>query len=148
VLAILAILAALLVPHVGGFLAWGHRAAYDAYRHTLELSVIAYYTADPVVRVWPIWGASVGRPVDENNNNGRFDDLGDAKNGLIHIWKLYHRGFIAGMDAVRSADGRPGRHGHGILGSYVWYVADGDGTVRSLLGDGTRWLSGFQGVWP
>jgi prepilin-type N-terminal cleavage/methylation domain-containing protein len=152
VLAILAILAALLVPQIGPFLRRGDRAAYDADKHTLELSVMAYYTAG-VVRVWPIHGASVGRPVD-GNNDGDFADAVDVRNGMINIPRLVGGGFLGGPDAVRSARGGPGWHiGATSAGRYIWYVADADGTVRSLFWGNEPatpavWVGGFQGVYP
>jgi prepilin-type N-terminal cleavage/methylation domain-containing protein len=152
VLAILAILAALLVPQIGPFLRRGDRAAYDADKHTLELSVMAYYTAG-VVRVWPIHGVRVGTPVDANRD-GDFDDPGDARNGMIDIGRLAGGGFIAGLDAVRSARGGPRWHPTATsAGRYIWYVADAAGTVRSLFwinepATPAVWVGGFQGVYP
>jgi len=153
VLAILAILAALIVPQLGGFLARGHRAAYDADKHVLELAVMTYWTADPLTPRWPIHGASVGQPVDANND-GDFVDVGDHRHGMINIPRLVVAGLLADNFAVRSVDGRSGRHifPAGVVqhGSYVWYVADGHGTVRSLFRRAAppAWLSGFQGVYP
>jgi prepilin-type N-terminal cleavage/methylation domain-containing protein len=153
VLAILAILAALLVPQLGGFLRRGDRASYDADRHTLELSVMAYHTADPARRAWPIHGARVGAPVDANGD-GDFDEVGDARNGMIDIGRLADGGFIAGRDAVRSARGGSRWHPTAnSTGRYIWFVADGDGTVRSLFwrNEPTTpavWGWDFQGVYP
>ncbi|MCL0089562.1 prepilin-type N-terminal cleavage/methylation domain-containing protein [Dehalococcoidia bacterium] len=158
VLAILAILAALLGPQLAGFLARGDRASYDADKRTLELSVMAYYTADPVVREWPIWGPDVGAPYDHDNDGNLFDHP-SARNGLIDIDRLVAAGLLADDAAVRSADGHSHRHRHATSeGSYIWYVADEDGTIKSMFwdaedkdGDGvtTEWLGdGFWGVYP
>jgi len=153
VLAILAILAALLVPQVGVFLRRGDRASYDADKHTLELSVMAYYTAHPAEREWPIHGANVGAPVD-GNRDGDFVDGVDRRNGMIDIGRLVDGGYIGGPDAVRSARGGANWHPNATSeGSYIWYVADEDGTIGSLFWENepTRpavWVGGFQDVYP
>ncbi|MCL0074057.1 prepilin-type N-terminal cleavage/methylation domain-containing protein [Dehalococcoidia bacterium] len=153
VLAILAILAALLVPQFAGFLRRGDEASYDADKHTLELSVMAYYTADPAVREWPIWGPDVGVPVDANRD-GDFRDRGDQKNGMIDIDKLVAAGLLDDDAAVRSARGGRDWHPNATSdGSYIWYVADEDGTIGSLFWENepTRpavWVAGFQDVYP
>jgi hypothetical protein len=147
--AILAILAALLTPQITGFLRRGDRAAYDADKQTLELSVIAYHTAG-VVRVWPTHNVTVGRPVD-GNTDGDFADIGDVRNGMIDIPRLVAGGFLGGPDAVRSARGGAGWHiGANSTGRYIWYVANAAGTVRSLFWRPTPagWIPDFQGVYP
>lgn len=153
VLAILAILAALLVPQLTGFLRRGDRVSYDYDKHALEMSVLSYYTADPAVREWPIHGENVGRPFD-HNDDGDFHDRGDERNGMIDMRRLADGGYIAGPDAVRSARGHRNWHPNATsAGSYIWYVADADGTVGSLFWENEPttpavWVSGFQNVYP
>jgi len=153
VLAILAILAALIVPQLSGFLARGGRASYDADKHVLEIAVMAYYTEDPIAPEWPILGDSVGRPVD-GNHDGDFDEGGDARNGIIDVRGLVGGGYIGGRDAIRSARGGPRWQQFATSeGSYIWYIADRDGTVRSLFWKNEPalppvWVGGFQNVYP
>lgn len=147
VLAILAILAALLGPQFAAFLRRGDEVSYNADKHTLELSVMAYYTDQGE---WPIHGDDVGPPVD-HNNDGDFRDRDDYRNGMINIDRLVAAGLLADDAEVRSA--RRGRNWHYCAtseGSYIWYVADEDGTIGSLFWDVEegKWVSGFQDVYP
>ncbi|MBT9160572.1 MAG: Type II secretion system protein G [Dehalococcoidia bacterium] len=160
VLAILAILAALLVPHLVGWIARGHEASYDADKRVLELAVLAYYARDPLAPRWPTHGGvaphlgAVGRPAPIPAPPA--DILPANRHGLINITRLVAGGFLAGPDAVRSAgvQQHPGLTPRPSTGSYIWYIADARGTVRSVFWDAAatppawRVVDGFQGVYP
>ncbi|MBT9163809.1 MAG: Type II secretion system protein G [Chloroflexi bacterium] len=159
VLAILAILAALLVPHLAGFLARGHRAAYDADREVLEAAVLAFHTERPIPPTWPTHGqgepvgaAAVGAPA--TGTGAAVGTIIVPRRGLIDIGALVARGYLKDAAALRSARGGPTQHPTATsTWSYIWYVADIHGTVMSMFWD-TRvappvWRGdGFHGVYP
>ncbi len=157
VLAILAILAALLVPQVAGILRRGHAASYEADKSALELATMDYFA---VRARWPTHGGvaphfgAVGRPAPIPAPPA--DILPANRHGLINITRLVAGGFLAGPDAVRSAgvQQHPGLTPRPSTGSYIWYIADARGTVRSVFWDAAatppvwRVVDGFQGVYP
>ncbi len=147
VLAVMAVLAAVVVPSVSGFLGRSKERAWDADRNTIQAAVDSYRT-DIKKRVgnpWPVSdNKTIGVPTD-NNTDGDYIDVADLKKGIIDIKKLSDDGYIKGADAVKSANVAAAHTTatNSPSGSYVWYI-DSTGVVHSLYRDTSTWQTDFQ----
>ncbi len=143
-LAVLAVLAAVVVPSVSGFLGRSKERAWEADQRTLNAAV-AGWRGDVAKRasdhLWPTIGAkstsdniggTIGDPVD-GNGDGDFMDASD-NNTFIDIKELADENYLDGADAVESALvdatnlGTTNTNSPG--GSYAWYI-DSKGGMQS-----------------
>ncbi len=113
VLAVLAILAAIVVPNVGGYLSRAKDRSWDADRNILQAGVDGYRTdiKQRVGNPWPVSdNKTIGIPTD-NNTDGDFIDVSDLKKGIIDVGKLTTDKYIKSADAVKSANADRGQVG-------------------------------------
>src|SRR3989304_521964 len=100
VLAVLAILAAVVVPNVAGFLARGKERAWDADRNILQAAVDSWRTdiSKRSGNKWPVTdNVTIGIPTTSGSNI-------TAVKGKIDIVKLSNEAYVKGADAVKSAN--------------------------------------------
>ncbi len=104
VLAIMAILIAIVVPNLTGFLGRGKQQSYTADRNIIQAAVDAYYTdtAGGTVNEWP---------------------TSDAATGAIVFTELTGANLLREMPTSASS-------AHGGTGTYEWKIDD-DGLVQS-----------------
>ena len=135
VLSVLAILAAVIVPSVAGYLGRSKERAWDADRNILQASVDSYRT-DIGKRSGNPWPTSdnktIGKPTVTDNVT---DSIQSGKRyGIIDIGALASENYLKSADAVKSARTGTGFHntaGNTVSGSYVWYI-DTKGVVHSI----------------
>ncbi len=144
VLAVMAILAAVIIPNVSGYLGRAKERAWEADRNVLQAAVDSYRTdiAKRSGNPWPLitgppWVLGIPTVVTDKTAI-------DASKGVIDIAKLYNasdptKNYLKGLDSVKSAlqaaNFATGTTGLSTIdGSYVWYV-DADGVVKSVLYD-------------
>lgn len=114
VIGLMAILAAVIIPNVTGFLQRGERQAWNGDKRALQAAVDAYYT-DPGnrvagVRQWP-------------TINGTASDTYNASTVAISMPKLVNGNYLKEIpDSAGTATGG--------TGNYNWYV-DSKGRVQS-----------------
>lgn len=118
VLAILAILVAVVIPNLGGFLNRGKQQAYESDRRGIQVAVDAYYT-DEVVQ------GSGPRKYPTTSGSGADDPTGGT-NSYIDFDLLINNNFLENTPDSATTDNEPG-----ATGNYSWYV-DSKGRVRSL----------------
>lgn len=140
VLAVLAILAAVVVPNVAGFVSRGKQRAWEADRNILQSSVDSWRTdiSKRSGNKWPVTdNVTIGIPTTSGANI-------TANNGKIDIVKLSNEAYIKGADAVKSAHTTYHTTAtNNVSGSYVWYI-DSNGVVHSIYYDGAAWQTDFQ----
>ncbi len=150
--ALLAIISAVVIPNVTGYLGRGESAAYQGDLRLIQGAVDGYY-ADPANRIggkkaYPLKGAdalkiSGGTPVDAAND-GTWDTVATIVTSgyFINFTTLVTAKLINDVPGSASADNTGG-----VSGSYSWYVGS-DGKVNAILA-ADHTLSGFQsGIYP
>ncbi len=144
VLSVLAILAAVIVPNVAGYLGRSKERAWDADRNILQASVDSYRT-DIKKRTGNPWPTSdnktIGKPTVTDGTA-----TPSAANGVIDIGQLATENYLKGADAVKSAKTGTGFHTtatNSPSGSYLWYI-DSNGVVHSTYYDGSAWKDDLQ----
>lgn len=122
-LAVLAILAAIVAPDIGGLLRSSERKAYDADRRLLSAAVDSWRkerAGGRGAKPWPTMDGTVGPP-----------DL-PRVNTFIDIARLAAGRYLKGSDAIASADKTKNSTAtNGSAGSYGWFI-DGEGVVSSV----------------
>jgi len=154
VLAIMGVLAAIVVPNVGGFFSAGQEQSYNGDQSTLQTAVNGFRTDSGNIGNKNPTEANFKSKADATKNCGgtgigtpsatcaSWIDLNVLVNGSAPI----PGGFIQGTDSVSSADKLKNTTAtQATSGSYGWYV-DASGVVRS--GFGATNLTGFQQVYP
>jgi len=142
VLAVMAVLAAVVVPNVTGFLGRGKERSWNADQGILQAAVDSWRTdiGNRVGNPWPTIGAlnagiggTIGDPADGGTPDGDFVDAADT-NSFIDIAALATGNYIKGADAVKSALKDATNIGstntNDPSGSYAWYI-DSNGVVQS-----------------
>ncbi len=162
VIAIIGILAAVIVPRMGGFFSQGEEAAFTGEKNTLQSAVDAYFATSGVERQDLDGGEGPGLYPTYSGEGGSFPDVGDpaeasnASGPIINMDFLmsangnYNQGYIREgyiSEYPKSAcqlNGNVDSPGH-----YCWYV-DSDGQVQAKYwnGSGSEWLDGYQDVYP
>ncbi len=150
--ALLAIISAVVIPNVTGYLGRGESAAYKGDVRLIQGAVDAYY-ADPAYKIggkkaFPLKGGdalkiSGGLPVDAAND-GAWDTVATIVTSgyFINFDTLVTAKLINAVPGSASADNTGG-----VSGSYSWYVGT-DGKVNSFLASDHS-LTGFvDGVFP
>ncbi len=161
VIAIIGILAAVIVPRMGGFFSQGEEAAFTGEKNTLQSAVDAYFGNSGVERHY-LGQEGPGLYPTYNGEGGSFPDVGDpaeasnAPGPIINMVFLmsandnYDRGCIREgyiskyPKSACQLNGNEDNPGH-----YYWYV-DSDGQVQAKYwnGSGSEWLDGYQDVYP
>ncbi len=161
--ALLAIISAVVIPNVTGYLGRGESAAYQGDLRLIQSAVDGYY-ADPANRIggkkaYPLKGAgtvaqsnaqkiSGGTPVDADNGGGTpgtttWDGTPSTNGYFIDFTALVTAKLITDVPGSASADNTGG-----VSGSYSWYVGS-DGKVNSILASDHLATHGFvSGVFP
>jgi prepilin-type N-terminal cleavage/methylation domain-containing protein len=134
VLAILAILIAIVVPNLTGFLGRGKQSSFQADRDTIQAAVDAYYTAGSTKNEWPTLG-----------DGGSFlgTDVGAASRAntyYINIADLVSERYLEGAPESSDSSFNNG----GGSGSYGWYI-DANGIVQAGNDDNGV---GYNGNYP
>ncbi len=143
VLAVLAVMAAIVVPNVAGFLGRGKERAFEGDRRILQGAVDAWRT-DIGARTgnpWPTVGGVKGTPADASDPvDGDYVDAGDT-NSFIKLSLLTTGNVLKGNDTVKSYKyaatatlGDTGVASSGNVGSYLWYI-DTNGLVQAYRWD-------------
>jgi prepilin-type N-terminal cleavage/methylation domain-containing protein len=155
VLALLAILAAVVVPNLTGFLTRGGERAYNTDRDTIQTAVDAYKVDHVVGGKYqdPIKGADKskgGKPQwNDTNGNGVRDSgedwktVGGVKTNayFIKFEELVNKKYLAEIPQSASRDNKSG-----LKGSYGWYV-DANGKVNAYYYPSVN-KYGYQGIYP
>ncbi|MBF8264691.1 MAG: hypothetical protein HW384_555 [Dehalococcoidia bacterium] len=153
--ALLAIISAVVIPNVTGYLGRGESAAYKGDLRLIQSAVDGYY-GDPANRIggkkaYPLKGAgtvaqsnaqkiSGGTPLDPGNDG--WDGTPSTSGYFIDFTALVTAKLITDVPGSASADNTGG-----VSGSYSWYVGS-DGKVNAILA-ATHTLTGFQdGIFP
>ena len=124
VLAVMAVLAAVVIPNVAGFLSRGKERAFDADRRILQSAVDAW-RSDVGARSgnpWPTVGGVKGALAD---NAALGVDTSATTSTVIKVSLLTTGNYIKGNDAVKSfaySTGTATGATNVPIGSYVWYV--------------------------
>lgn len=113
VLALMAVLAAIVIPNVQGFLGRGKQDAYNSDRKTLQVAADAYYTAAANRTTFPTKNGASGTPSGSANTYIDTDLLVNGK-------------YINEAPASASTYNLSS-----ATGSYGWYV-DTNGRVQSI----------------
>ena len=149
--ALLAIISAVVIPNVTGYLGRGESAAYKGDLRLIQGAVDAYY-ADPANKIggkkaYPLKGTvnaektSGGTPVGDGTSWTSPVTVGTGY-FFINFDGLVTANLINAVPASASADNKVG-----ATGSYTWYV-DATGKVQSKLAS-DRVTTGFvDGVYP
>ena len=147
VLAIVGVLAAVVVPNVGGFLGKGSKQSFDADRQTLQTASDSFRTdASNIPKAFSTIGALSAATTDDCTGGKGAGTPGTGCNPYIDIAALVDGanvdqsvdgskevagGLLANTDSVKSAD--PAKNvgaTNSPAGSYGWYI-DANGQVRS-----------------
>ncbi|MBI2919034.1 MAG: prepilin-type N-terminal cleavage/methylation domain-containing protein [Chloroflexi bacterium] len=139
VLAVLAVLAAVVIPNVSGFLGRGKERAFDADKRLLQAAVDAWRTdiANRSGNPWPTVGGVKG---DLADNGVLGVDTSTSTSTVIKVSLLTTGTYLKGNDVVKScaysnnsASPPVNSGGNGCsnvpVGSYVWYI-DSNGLVQ------------------
>ncbi len=163
VLSVLAILAAVIVPNVSGYLGRAKERGWAADRDILQSAVDSYRTdiSKRSGNRWPTQGqtsenrtvtvlgvpalsASTTAPYTVNVTAGQA-----TSKGIIDIGVLVTEKYLKSTDAVKSANRDVHTGATNLSGSYIWYI-DTNGVVHSVynLSDPTTgvasWKTDFQ----
>ncbi len=142
VLAVLAVLAAVVIPNVSGFLGRGKERAFSRDRDILQATVDAWRTdvGSRGGNPWPTVGGVKGALADADANGV---DVG-TDSTVIKVSLLTTGAYLKGNDVVKSFAYTTGTTGTGatnaVVGSYIWYI-DANGLVQ-----GNRWTDTATGV--
>lgn len=149
-IALLAIISAVVIPNITGYIGRGEEQAYKADHKIIKAAVDAYY-ADPANRVAS--GANKGKKQYPLKGTEAEKISGGTPVGTATAWTtgtgffidfdaLVTGKYISGVPTSASSDNKTGN-----TGSYTWYVK-ADGTVESKhIAD--RTTTGFvSGVYP
>jgi prepilin-type N-terminal cleavage/methylation domain-containing protein len=131
VLAILAILIAVVVPNLTGFLGRGKQQSFEADRDTIQAAVSAYYTNSATANLWP---------TDSGNTGTGEGDSSHAAGNYIDFQDLLDYRFLEAAPNSSDSD----YNGAGTSGSYGWYI-DGVGIVQA---GNTGNSVGYNGNYP
>jgi prepilin-type N-terminal cleavage/methylation domain-containing protein len=138
VMAVLGVLAAVVVPNVGGFVTRGKDRSFEADRRMLQSAVDAWRTdvGNRAGNPWPTLTGSKGAATScaESGVETNGVDVGtiQADCHIIKISELYPS-YLKGADAVKSfaySTGTATGATNSPAGSYVWYV-DANGLVQA-----------------
>ena len=127
VLAVMALLAALVVPNVGGFLSSGKDKAYTTEKETLQLAVDQWRhtigkTTGPLFPI--LTGGSQQQCLGALDANG--DPSVGGCNPYLDIKALADQEFLRSANSVKSANtARNTTATNSTSGSYGWYVSTG-----------------------
>ncbi len=134
VLGIIAVLAAIAVPAVTGYIKRAKQRAWESDKEIIENAVKAYYVD---YGKFPTWGdGAYGKPGWDSDNNRFKREKGAIKMSLI-----------VGADKYLSETPESASWTNGGSGSYTWYVKDSAGNVWSCGPDEDD--SGYQsGIYP
>ncbi|MBI4289811.1 MAG: prepilin-type N-terminal cleavage/methylation domain-containing protein [Chloroflexi bacterium] len=144
-LALLAIIGAVVIPNITGYIGRGEEQAYKAEQKLIQGAVDGYY-ADPATRIngkktYPLKGTTAekqsgGLPVGDGtawtSGSGYFIDFDTLVTGK----------YINSVPASASADNKAL-----ATGSYTWYVK-ADGTVESKYATDRATVGFVTGVYP
>ena len=147
VLAIIGVLAAIVVPNVGGFLGRGSKQSFDADRQTLQTASDSFRTdASNIAKAFPTLGALTAATTDDCSGGKGVGTPGTGCNPYLSIPALVDGanvdqsvdnskevagGLLANTAAVVSADTSKNVGAtNSPSGTYGWYV-DANGQVRS-----------------
>ncbi len=144
-LALLAIIGAVVIPNITGYIGRGEQAAYSADQKGIQAAVSGYYS-DPATKLsgkkaYPLKGTTTekqtgGTPVGTSSawttGTGYFIDF-DA---------LVSANYLSSIPASASADNKTG-----LVGNYTWYVK-ADGTVESKYATDRATVGFVSGVYP
>ena len=139
VLAVMAVLAAVVIPNVTGFLGRGKERGWAADRDILQAAVDSYRTDinQRAGNPWPTLGGLIGTPADTANGtanatDGDYGDVGDKDinqetgedlNSLIDIAALVNEGYLKNDKTVKSANKLLNTTANQtVSGSYGWYI--------------------------
>jgi prepilin-type N-terminal cleavage/methylation domain-containing protein len=149
VLAVIAVLAAVVIPNVTGFLGRGKERGWGADRDILQAAVDSYRTdiGKRAGNPWPTLGGLIGTPSDDANGttdtpDGDYADTGDKDinqetgedlNSFIDIAALANEGYLKGADVVKSAETSllNTTATNTVSGSYGWYI-NSNGVVDAI----------------
>lgn len=135
VLAIMAVLAAIVIPNVTNFLDEGKDTSWESDQDALQVAVEGYRadTTNNPTGAWPTVDGTTGLPID-GNSDGDYLDAEDTRS-FIDIETLGTDAYLKGADDVRSADNTNfNTTATNTTGSYGWYI-DSNGVVRSVYWD-------------
>ncbi len=148
VLAVMAVLAAVIIPSVTGHLGRAKERGWEADRNILQAAVDSYRTdidrraGNP----WPTLGGLIGEPADMGNGvadtpDKDYGDVGDRDinretgedlNSLIDIDALADEGYLKSAKTVKSANKLLNTTAtNSVSGSYGWYI-DLKGVVEAI----------------
>ncbi len=145
VLSVLAILAAIIVPNVSGYLGRSKQRAWDADRNIMQSAVDSYRTdiSKRSGNRWPTMGQTsenrtvtvLGEPVLSASTTAPYTvnvTVGqNTQKGIIDIGVLVTEGYLKSADTVKSANTDIHTTAtNSPSGSYVWYIDTG-GVVHS-----------------
>ncbi len=135
VLAVMAILAAVIIPNVSGYLGKSKERAWEADRNVLQAAVDSYRT-DIGKRSGNVWPLVTGPPYVLGIPTVEAGAI-TATKGVIDVTKLYSatdpsENYLKGTDSLKSAYKLANKSTQTQDGSYIWYV-DTDGVVKSVL---------------
>ncbi len=139
VLAVMAVLAAVVIPNVTGFLGRGKERGWAADRDILQAAVDSYRTDinQRAGNPWPTLGGLIGTPADTangtaNTTDGDYGDVGDNDtiqetgedlNSFINIAALANGGYLKSDKTVKSANKLLNTTANQtVSGSYGWYI--------------------------
>ena len=171
VLVIVSILAAVIVPRMGGFLGRGKSTAFTGEMQTLQLAVDAYYSDSAVVRgdlpgdpegpgLYPTYNGKGMEWTSDTWPASATEARDKAKSSIINMdfimsyGKYDTNGYIKEgyiNDYAKSADGYNKKSGNmdALPGSYCWYINEkGEVSARYYDTSTKKWLEGYQDVYP
>ena len=134
VLAILAILIAVVVPNLTGFLGKGKESSFEADRDTIQAAVAVYYTNSATANKWPTMTS------DGTAGTGR-GASSEAAGAYINFTLLDD---LRLFESIPSSADSTYNTGGSATGSYGWYI-DSYGTVQGGNDGNTV---GFNGNYP
>ncbi|MFP3975372.1 MAG: prepilin-type N-terminal cleavage/methylation domain-containing protein [Chloroflexota bacterium] len=163
VIAIIGILAAVIIPRMGGFFSQGEEAAFNGEKKTLQSAVDAYFANSAVERqdldgepqgpgLYPTYSSEGGDFPEEVDSTTE-----EPEGSIINIDFLmsagddYDEGYIKEGYISEYPKSACELNGDDIEngGHYCWYV-DGGGKVQARYYDADEgeWLDGYQDVYP
>ena len=171
VLVIIGIMAAVIVPRMGGFLGRGQSTAFTSETSTLQLASDAYYSDSSVARgdlpgdpegpmLYPTYsGEGMKWPSTSWPKNAtEARDLSKSpiinmdflmSSGSYNTTGYIKEGYIG--DYAKSADGYNKKTGNidAMAGSYCWYINE-KGEVAAMYYDSAtgKWKAGYQDIYP
>jgi len=143
VLAVMAVLAAVVVPNVTGFLGRGKERSWNADQGILQAAVDSWRTdiSNRVGNSWPTVGGVKGALADSGADGV---DIG-TDSTVIKVSDLVTDNYIKSTDAVKSfafSTGTGSGATNSPVGSYVWYI-DTNGLVQGQSWTDTTTAAGI-----